>query len=1429
MMDPMMEEYRAAVEQVELREPQQAYVSSVTGEWVDAAQVREVDYWVAQVREPVRFWAGLQTLQRGGESVVVEVGPGKALSVLARAVWGLGTVIVPTLGSEREEEKQSEEQRVSAAVGQVWLGGVEIDWSHYYSEEKRARLPLPTYPFQRQRCLLEVSGGPVTSLASTNTQVNEPAAAVHKIREQSLGDQKETIMSTALSNVTQVSRQDHICSILKTTWGNLMGVAPEKLDSQATFFELGVDSLLLIQISQSIRATFDVKIPFRRLMEEFTSLAVLATYLDETLPLEKFQPEVLSAPEIAPTKPEPVTAEVTTAHASATEVLSVAVTPHQKGTNEEPSAVVNSTPLEEIIAQQIQLMSSQLNLLRNPHQLSQASIENHSSVSRLVSIDSNGCRPPPVSTITTPSLISAGSYALDVPEGGNGKAAGSLPHALSATEKIESAKTKLEAFVPYQAIKSGSLGGLSARQQKHLAALIVRYNKRTSSSKQQTAFHRAHLSDNRALLGFRLLWKELVYPIIGQRSLGSHIWDIDGNEYVDLTMGFGVHLFGHSPTFVIEAIEQQLRQGIHLGPQSELAGDVAALLSELTGMQRMAFVNSGTEAVMSAMRLARAVTGRTRIASFSGSYHGTFDGTLGRLDKNAAGLSRTMPIAQGILPHMVEDLLMLPYDTEESLEILQAEAGTLAAILVEPVQSRRPDIQPKAFLQELRNITTRSNSALIFDDMVTGFRIHPAGTQGYFGIEADIATYGKLLGGGLPVGVIAGKPEYLDAIDGGTWNYGDGSYPLADQTIFAGTFCKNPLSMAATRAVLQHLKANGGALQESLNERATVFVKSLNALLLKNEVPITVVNCGSLIRFLLLGGQQYMELFFYHLIDKGVFIWEGRTAFLSTAHTDQDLEFIVRAFEQTIDEMRAGGFLPEKRFPELDADLVTRPSVSMPINIADSPLDQQMDQPVLVETGTRISATDAQKQLWVLAQMGADASRAYNESMSFSVHGAFDPELMCRSLNQVIARHDALHAIFSGDGESLIIQPAAGLNVPLHDLTHFSETERERETAALIAQQGELFDLSQGPLLRACFVKLKSDHHLFVLTVHHAVFDGWSSSILLQELHAFYMGEKRGVPAQLPEAVRLGQFVQWQNDQEESSEVLEAETYWTERYRGAVPVLELPVDRPRPPVQTYRGAREKKLLSPGIYRETKDASARQGSTLFMMLLAGFNLLLHRLTGKDDVIVGIHSAGQLGIADGGHLIGHCINLLPLRSQIVGDETFEGYLNTLKGQMLDAYEHQSYPFSKLIKKLHRRRDPSRSPLVEAVFNLDRSASGLNLFGADVEIFTNHTGFSKWELSWNVIDMGDGFIVECDYNADLYEPRTIQRWINQYEIVLATAAKDFTAQLIALEEAVGKGDLRQRTAKIRDLKSLNVQKLKKFQRGVTDTQSATFAEGR
>ena len=162
---------------------------------------------------------------------------------------------------------------------------------------------------------------------------------------------------------------------------------------------------------------------------------------------------------------------------------------------------------------------------------------------------------------------------------------------------------------------------------------------------------------------------------------------------------------------------------------------------------------------------------------------------------------------------------MLEYGNPQSLNIIKANRGKLAAVLVEPVQTANPVLQPKEFLHQLRQLTQKSGIALIFDEMVTGFRLHQGGAQAWFGVEADIATYGKVVGGGMPIGIIAGKRAYLDQIDGGMWNYGDTSSPQVKTTLFAGTHCKHPLAIAASRAVLKHLKERGPSLQEQLNQK----------------------------------------------------------------------------------------------------------------------------------------------------------------------------------------------------------------------------------------------------------------------------------------------------------------------------------------------------------------------------------------------------------------------------------------------------------------------------------------------------------------------------------------------------------------------------------------------------------------------------------
>jgi glutamate-1-semialdehyde 2,1-aminomutase len=460
---------------------------------------------------------------------------------------------------------------------------------------------------------------------------------------------------------------------------------------------------------------------------------------------------------------------------------------------------------------------------------------------------------------------------------------------------------------------------LTTRQQEYLENFIIRYNQKTKTSKHLAQTNRSFLADNKTFIDFQLPLKEIYYPIVTEHSSGCKIWDVDGNEYIDLVMGFGVNLFGHNPSFIKEALAVQIEKGLQLGSQSEIVGEVAQLICELTKMERVAFSNTGTEAIMTAIRMARTVTRRNKIVIFSNSYHGHFDGTLGQA-KIIDNQSQTVPIASGIPVNFVADILVLKYGEQESLDAIAYHAQELAAVLVEPVQKENLDLQPQAFLQQLRKLTKESGIALIFDEMVTGFRIHPGGAQAWFGIEADIAAYGKIVGGGIAIGIIAGKANFMDAIDGGMWNYGDLSSPHEKTTFFAGTYCKHPLALAAAKAVLEHLKTQGSTLQNELNQRTTQFVNTLNTYFELEELPIRITNFGSLFGPVYSGNDSEedignsetslaYDLLYCHLLDQGIML-RGNGGFLSTAHTDEDINHIIQAVKNSISQLREGEFLP---------------------------------------------------------------------------------------------------------------------------------------------------------------------------------------------------------------------------------------------------------------------------------------------------------------------------------------------------------------------------------------------------------------------------------------------------------------------------------------------------------------------------------------
>jgi amino acid adenylation domain-containing protein/non-ribosomal peptide synthase protein (TIGR01720 family) len=1096
-------------------------------------------------------------------------------------------------------------------------------------------------------------------------------------------------------------RQLRLRTAVQELFAGLFGVPADHVAPQATFLELGADSLLLLRAGQALRDRFGVKVPFRRLMEDLATADDLAAHLAAVLPDRDDEPAI-ALPAVCR---EPDTTSVPRLDAQ---------------TVAEPSEAPPSNVRSEvarIVAEQLRLMSKQLETL--------------------------GAARRPTATARTTALAMRPAVA-----------AAETIHASSpdSTRAEDAAATpKRPTFVPFAPLDRSAGGSLTSLQRAHLDDLIERVTRRTPRSKDLAQQFRHVLANNRASAGFRLLWKELVYPLAGHRGRGSRIWDVDGNQYIDLTMGFGALLFGHSPDFMQDALRRQLELGIQIGPESETAGEAAALLCELTGAERATFCNSGTEAVMVALRLARTVTGRSKIALFAGSYHGTFDGVLAKGARAADGTYSVVPMAPGIPPSLIQDVVLLDYESFDALDVVKRMGPELAAVLVEPRQSRRPDLDRREFLQRLRDVTSAVGTALVFDEVVTGFRVHPGGVQAVYGVQADITTYGKAVANGLPIGVVAGKAMYLDAIDGGRWCYGDASLPEVDTTFFAGTFFRHPLMMAAVLASLRHIKETGPRLQEELNGRTAAMAAELNAFFSSQGMPLSISHFGSLFLLTAPPDLRFMDLFYAHLLLRGVYVWERRVCYLSTAHDDDDIRRVIDAFKESALELRRGGFLPAGAI-----------AAAAPTPTADT-----------IESET-YPLTDAQRELWSLAQLGDDASVAYNLSMRIRLNGALHETHLIRALETVVDRHDALRTSIDPVGATQTVTRHAMLPLQRTDLSGLDVSERERALSALAdAEARRPFDLTRGPLLRAHLVTLARDAHLLLLTAHHIVADGQSLGVVLDEVTHLYAAAVQGRTADLPPATQFRAYLEELDRRNASGEMAEAESFWLEHLRGPIPPLDLPLDRPRPPVQTFAGERTQITMRATDAERVRELAQRLGCTSFMVLLAAVNVLLRRLTDRDQIVVAVPAAGQPLV--GGDVVGHCVNVLPLRTRFGAGVRFSDIARAVKTSLLDAYEHRAFPFGRMVKQVEGvRRDLSRPPLAAVMFNLDHG-SRMTMPGLEVDVTPNPNRAAQFELEWNVVENEAGLAIECFYNRDLFDASTIDGWQTCLRRLLLCASVD------------------------------------------------------
>jgi glutamate-1-semialdehyde aminotransferase/malonyl CoA-acyl carrier protein transacylase/acyl carrier protein len=664
-------------------------------------------------------------------------------------------------------------------------------------------------------------------------------------------------VGVTMSNEKLKLLQNKLCEVFEKS----SGINVQEYGVNTTFLEMGMDSLFLTQVSLQLKKDLEVTVGFRQLLENFDTIDSLANHL-----IDKVNPKYFPQVEVR----EIVQPQVVNTPVKEVAIESKPIMLNPQLVNNLSGSHVASSSIAEIVSKQLELMNQQLLLL------------NSQGISHLSS---------PV--VNAPNIESKVASEVKTPS--------------TSTQRGVDIKKSKDSFGAQAKIIVEKTANLDAVSLQKIKDFTNKYNQKTKSSKKFAQDNRVNHADPRVVTGFKPESKEVVYPIVIKKSYLQSLWDLDDNQYIDMTCGFGSNFFGNGNERIKKYVLKQIEEGIELGPQHPLVSEVSLLINELTGNERSAFCNTGSEAVLGAMRLARTVTGREKIIVFSGSYHGINDEVIIRGSKS----KQSMPAAPGINFSAVSNMIVLDYGTDESLEYIRAHALEVAAVLVEPVQSRRSDFHPKEFLKEVREITLKAKTCLIFDEIITGFRIHPAGAQGYFGIRADLCTYGKIVGGGMPIGVVSGKAEYMDALDGGFWQYGDDSTPTVGVTYFAGTFVRHPLALAAAKGALEILKEGGVAKLTEINDRAQKFADEFNKILKVNQVPIKMDNFGSLMKPKWTSELPSGDLFFAALRLNGVHVYDGFPWFVNMAHTDRDLENVIEAIIKSVGMMQEIGVFPK--------------------------------------------------------------------------------------------------------------------------------------------------------------------------------------------------------------------------------------------------------------------------------------------------------------------------------------------------------------------------------------------------------------------------------------------------------------------------------------------------------------------------------------
>ncbi|MET0622967.1 MAG: amino acid adenylation domain-containing protein [Pyrinomonadaceae bacterium] len=439
-----------------------------------------------------------------------------------------------------------------------------------------------------------------------------------------------------------------------------------------------------------------------------------------------------------------------------------------------------------------------------------------------------------------------------------------------------------------------------------------------------------------------------------------------------------------------------------------------------------------------------------------------------------------------------------------------------------------------------------------------------------------------------------------------------------------------------------------------------------------------------------------------------------------------------------------------------------------------------------VPRGRALPLSFAQQRLWFLDQFDS-GNPIYNVPVVLRLSGPLDVDALERTLNEVVRRHEALRTVFRSErgGPMQVILPKQPIVVPVLNLAGLNDSDREAEAERLAAEEAQKgFDLTRGPLLRATLLRLGADEHMLLFTMHHIVSDGWSVGVLVREVASVYTAYVRGQESPLPElTLQYADYAVWQREWLQG-EVLEAQLdYWKRQLEPPPPELELPTDRPRPEVLSHRGATLNADFPAELTDRLKELSRREGVTLYMTLLAAFQALLYRYTGRDDIAVGSPIANRQR-SEIEPLIGFFVNTLVMRTDLSGDPSFRALLARVQEVTLGAYAHQDVPFEMLVEELQPDRSLGKTPFFQAAFALQNAPGeelklpGLTLTRVDVQSRT-----ARFDLSLLLEESAEGLTGLVEYSADLFDEKTVRRLLEHLQALLAAAVADPEERLSAL----------------------------------------------